>query len=105
MSAFKEYVTSTAFNLTLSRAMCEAMEYMIANSIPTKGLRIVGNIPQLMTMHSLMRRGLIIHNGRSEKFLCMGWEMTEAGEALYPLLVLSGLCRSIIELREALEAA
>lgn len=105
MSLFQDYVTSTAFSLTLSRPMCDAMQYMVGNSIEKKGFRIVGHIPQLMTMHSLERRGLVVHNGRSEKFLCMGWDLTEAGEALYPLLVMAGLCRSADDLRNELEAA
>lgn len=99
MSQFSEYVTSTAFSLTLSRPMCDAMEFIMGESVPkTDKFRFVGNIPSLMTLHSLNRRGLVSHNDKS------GWFMTEAGEALYPLLVLSGLCRSKDSIKEVFAA-
>lgn len=87
---FKNYVTSTAFSLTLSRAMCDALEYLIRSALAS-GFRELQFVPQLTSMHSLERRGLVLSNP---------WRLTEAGLSVYPLLELAGLVTPMLELQE-----
>ena len=94
---FKDYVTSAAFSLSLSRSMCEAMEFVLSDSL-VNGMRTMGTIPGLMTIHSLNRRGLVLNNGKC-------WTLTDAGKLVYPMLVMAGLCRSEDEIRASAKAA
>lgn len=96
MSRFKDYATSTAFSISLSRSMCEAMEYIVRRRAQDagRGLRPCGAFPLLTSVHSLERRGLAEATPR-------GWKLTDAGEALYPLLVMAGLVRDSREFMTA----
>jgi hypothetical protein len=79
MSKFQEYVTGQAFALTLSRRMCEALQFVATDR---EGHAALPNIPQLSTMHALEERGLVERNP---------WRLSEAGQLLYPLLAHAGL--------------
>lgn len=102
-NSFADYVTSTAFSMSLSRPMCEAMEFWKADSMTRggAGFQVVTSFPQVATCHSLQRRGLIEHYVMDERGR-RSQRLTEAGRLLYPLLVLAGLVRSEEHLREAL---
>lgn len=95
---FADYVTSTAFSISLSRPMCEAMEFFRFEEIAGRGWVIVSTIPAITTMHSLHRRGLVekYENEKGQR----NQRMTQAGLLLYPLLALAGLVRSEEQLRE-----
>ena len=83
MSKFQEYVTGQAFALTLSRRMCEALQF-VAMDRDRQGA--LPNIPQLSTMHALEERGLIERNP---------WRLSQAGRLLYPLLAHAGLVEAV----------
>lgn len=82
-NAFQEYVTGQAFVLTLSRRMCEAIEFCVRQEIHSEGFRIVTHIPNFPSMRALKERGLVD-----------GGKLTEAGALVYPLLVHAGLAKS-----------
>lgn len=97
MSQFAEYVTSTAFNLSLSKRMIEALCWM----------NHYGNIcASTATVRSLEARGLIerkVPNPRrpdgpnddpDAPWIFSGYAMSEAGKAVIPLLKLCGLFTS-----------
>ena len=94
-NAFKDYVTSTAFHLHLSRNMCEAMEFCVLDQTGRGSLHVIPTIPHIMTMRCLVERGLV---ERAPYRPCA--KLTEAGELVYSLLVLAGLVRSREELLE-----
>lgn len=79
---FSEYVQSTAFSLTLSRRMIDALYFC----------KRYGFIMSRSTLQSLQGRGLIEsvvedrHDGPRTVI-----KLTEAGEAILPLLKLAGL--------------
>lgn len=87
---FKNYVTSTAFSLSLSRSMIESLCLL-----DTYGTYFV----QRQTFGSLLNRGLIELDAdagsdlpetmRAQISPCV--RLTEAGKAVIPLLKLSGL--------------
>lgn len=72
---FSEYVQSTAFSLTLSRRMIDSLFFC----------KRFGIIMTRSTAHSLQSRGLV------ETVAGDRWKLTEAGEAVIPLLKLAGL--------------
>lgn len=78
MSAFKEYATGTAFAIALSKPQIECM-----CQIQQTG----GSWRLLTTSYALQRKGLVIREFDGS------WHMrlTDAGEALMPLLKLAGL--------------
>ena len=79
MSEFSDYVTSTAFSLTLSRPQIEMLCQIEATG---------GSWQSLMTSHALQRKGLVLR-----RFDDSGWhlQLTDAGRAVLPLLKLAGL--------------
>lgn len=91
MSQFQEYVTGQAFALTLSRRMCEALEFVKANQFDPGAYRSMSTIPAMSTLHALLERGLV---ERCEK----GWRLSEAGMLLFPLLEHAGL---VVEIKAA----
>jgi hypothetical protein len=78
MSAFKEYATGTAFAISLSKPQIECL-----CQIHQTG----GSWRLLTTSYALQRKGLVIREFDGS------WHMrlTDAGEALMPLLKLAGL--------------
>lgn len=107
MSApFREYVTGIAFNLTLSKPMCDGLAFFVREySVRGKpGLIPLVHIPGIATAQSLERRGLIERKypeGRRDSNLIIAgrWDVTEAGFKVFDLLVLAGLCENIDEAR------
>lgn len=90
MSNFKDYVTSTAFNLSLSKSMIDALSM----------LDQYGNTwCNLMTFRALENRGLVERDLTANADLPNDLrreispvvQLTEAGRAVVPLLKLSGL--------------
>lgn len=98
MSKFKDYTTSTAFSISLSRGMCEGMEFLFIRNLQkqtqARGMQPVAFAPLLTSMHSLSRRGLAEHDASVPE-----WRLTDAGHALYPLLVMAELVRNEDELK------
>jgi hypothetical protein len=82
MSAFKDYVTSTAFALTISRRQIEAISML--NQYGETWLL-------LTTIDALMRKGLV-ERVKDEQQDCGQYvRLSEAGRAVVPLLKLAGL--------------
>jgi hypothetical protein len=81
MNAFKEYVTGTAFALSLSKPQIECL-----CQIEQTG----GSWSLLTTSYALQRKGLVMRefDGANNK-MCI--KLTDAGKALMPLLKLAGL--------------
>ncbi len=101
---FREYVTGVAFNLQLSKPMCDAMAYFMREhykNIEAKGLVLFVAPPMISTANSLERRGLIERrwdHGRTmygNSIVTGGWRVTEAGKITFDLLVLAGLCQPL----------
>lgn len=90
MSKFQEYVTNQAFALTLSRRMCETLEFVARMDLHPEGYKSLGVIPGLSSVHALEERGLIEPGP---------WHLTEAGNLLYALLTHCSLVKSKEELR------
>jgi len=106
---FREYVTGVAFNLQLSKPMCDAMAYFMREhykQVKVGGFALFINPPAITTAHSLERRGLIERRWDHGKAMYgnsiqqNGWRVTDAGRITFDLLVLAGLCPPL-EQREA----
>lgn len=83
MSAFKDYVTSTAFALTISRRQIEAIS-MLHKYGKTWLL--------LSTIDALRRKGLVERvDALGDEFAGQYVRLSEAGEAVVPLLRMAGL--------------
>jgi hypothetical protein len=94
VNMFKEYVTGQAFALTLSKRMCEAMQYLMVEALwAGRGFRVVGTIPHSSTINSLIERGLV---ERIDRNVCL----TGPGLAMYEVLVWSDLVMSAHMLTE-----
>jgi hypothetical protein len=89
MNEFADYVTGTAFNLSLSKPQIECL-----CQIEQTG----GSWQLLSTSYALQRKGLI-----AREFSAGNWRMqlTEAGRAVIPLLKLAGLYVQAEPVREA----
>lgn len=77
---FKEYVRSSAFNLSLSKAMIETLLYLDGTSCSFPGVNII-------TIRALRDRGLTYgkeENDQGKEYL------TEAGKAVVNLLIIAG---------------
>ena len=90
MSVFSEYVTSTAFNITLSRNQISCLCAVGQMRGPWGGT--VGS------SRALIHKGLITHRSEQNpqypnrpEIQIQIWELTEAGKAMIPLLKLAGL--------------
>lgn len=92
---FQEYVTGQAFALTLSRRMCEALEYLMFMSVHVEGYRAVTIVPNIPTLNALKERGLVDLPPR----------LTEAGRLMYPVLAHAGLVTPEAEIRKRLGVA
>lgn len=77
---FKEYVTSGAFTLSLSKRMIEVLVHIGQKTELTGGLN-------LAPYFALERRGLITNPHQK------GWDVTEEGKIVIDLLMLSGFCQ------------
>lgn len=75
---FKDYATSTAFSINLSKRM---VEVLLELDTERKAWHLYSHF--LTTAPALVRRGLVAHTGRD-------WVLTEAGEKVIPLLRLAG---------------
>lgn len=82
MSQFKEYATATAFQISLSKRMIEMLLYMERDGNIHGLLPLCGH--WFTTAGSLVRRGLAYHQEGK------GYQATEAGLAIVPLLKLAG---------------
>lgn len=131
--AFRSYVTSTSFNLTLRRVQIEALIYLQAELDRGKAIDLAasrfdyqrfvalvqafpsaGPGPQswVVTSTALSRRGLIVHDpSRSGSGHGFGrsWSFTDAGKLVVALLKESGLWQeyggSVVTVEEALREA
>jgi hypothetical protein len=88
-SKFKDYVTSTAFNLTLSKPMIECLSQMHQWG---------SSWANLSTCHALENRGLVERVSEFSDLpehlqhqLAPRVKLSDAGEALVPLLKIAGL--------------
>ncbi|MEH6505020.1 MAG: hypothetical protein V7786_02005 [Sulfitobacter litoralis] len=81
---FKEYVTETAFSLSLTKAMVSEL-----GLIGSQGPRGNGG----HTVNALYRRGLIIPD-KEDWAGFANWELSAAGEAVVELLIVAGLVKS-----------
>lgn len=88
--AFKNHVTSAAFNLTLSKAMIETLSYL-DQSENQQGIGLC----KFMTYWSLKDRGLVEPVGDIDRaqHYCMV-RLTEVGKLVIPLLKVAGLYRA-----------
>lgn len=87
---FKNYVTNTAFNLTLSKGMCKTL---IAEKTGNKKIMYEDG-KFLMHLQALQRRGLVIHDPTVKPMSNdSAWSLTHAGELVYQLLVESALTK------------
>lgn len=91
MNQFQEYVTGQAFALTLSRRMCEGLEFFTAQEIHVTGFHAIGFVPNLPTVNALRERGLVESQPP---------RLSEAGRLIYPVLAHAGL----VTPREQIEA-
>lgn len=104
--AFAEYVTSTAFSLTLSRVMCESIEWLLRKEMLAGVMHRLGTIPDLRTLLSLQRRGLAVPRIKFQETRTMfpsGWTLTEEGKLVYPLLVAAGLATPVDVIKQEME--
>ena len=81
---FRQYVTSTAFSLSLSANMISAMEFIERCGRHRNGWNEFAR-PVWQAKDALLRRGLIRHLGSE------GAELTEAGRLVLELCRLAGL--------------
>lgn len=88
--AFKNHVTSTAFNLTLSKAMIETLSYL-DQSQAQQGIGLC----KFMTYWGLKDRGLVEPVGDIDRaqHYCMV-RLTETGRLVIPLLKAAGLYKT-----------
>lgn len=88
---FADYVTSTAFSISLSKAMVGALDNAVRRHFNKAEPFMPYHIP---TYQSLERRGLIawrtLPNGSKN-----GIYVTEAGFAMHRLLILADLCEPL----------
>lgn len=84
-TAFREYVTATSFNLTITKTQIHALWAVKAHNY-ARGLS-GGTDVFVPAVHGLIRRGLVIHHPAPE----YGYDLTEAGELVYKLLEQAGL--------------
>lgn len=82
--AFRQYVTSTAFSLSLSANMIGALEFIESCGRHSGGWSEFAR-PVWAAKDALLRRGLIRHLGSE------GAELTEAGRLVLELCRLAGL--------------
>lgn len=82
MNQFQEYVTGQAFALTLSRRMCEGLEFFATMDIHVEGLRALGFVPNMPTVNALRERGLVESQPP---------RISDAGRLMYPVLAHAGL--------------
>ncbi|WP_066735768.1 hypothetical protein [Cupriavidus sp. D384] len=82
MSAFSEYVTSSAFNLSLSKRQIESLCMMEQYGFAWSGAH---------TFNSLIGKGLCERLEGEEGSDCPRVRITDAGMAVIPLLKLAGL--------------
>lgn len=82
MSMFRDYVTSTAFALTISRRQIECI-WQIEN--------FGGAWVSLNTAQALISKGLVERKNGEGDDPSVGVVLTEAGKAAIPLLKLAGL--------------
>lgn len=88
--AFREYVTSTAFNLTLCKTHISALS-AIANNNRDAGVNMGLFVP---AVNGLIRRGLVIHHMPEKlefKPFNQVFEITRAGELVLDLLREAGI--------------
>lgn len=78
---FQNYVTETAFNLSLTKAMVAEI-----GLIGNEGVRVNGG----NTVTALHRRGLIVTD-RQEWSVVADWKLSSAGKAVFELLIVAGL--------------
>lgn len=97
--AFRETVTSTAFNLSLSKHMVRALElaYYYDNGLE-KGVQFADFGLSVPAMRSLVRRGLVEHhdwygmaNDRPKDH--KWYTFTPAGKHVFELCILAGLIK------------
>lgn len=89
MNQFQEYVTGQAFALSLSRRMCEAIQFIAINQCAKAAgcaVSMPEHIPIFATLNSLRERGLVEPKAA---------KLTEAGWLLYPVLEHAGLVATI----------
>jgi hypothetical protein len=92
MSRFSEYVTSTAFSMSLSQSMVQALcgLYAAENAPERARCRYMGwalaESHAVMTLRALSRRGLLNRKEEGEVV-----SLSDAGRAIVPLLKLAGL--------------
>jgi hypothetical protein len=82
---FKDYVTSTAFNLTLSKPMIDCLSQLHGRG---------SSWASLHTANALENRGLVERvdaEKGSAGFTYMKLQLTDAGRAVIPLLDIAGL--------------
>jgi DNA-binding HxlR family transcriptional regulator len=89
---FKDYVTSSAFNLNLSRLQIQALSDLYEGD--------KGQI-RSATIVALEQKGLVAFRNVGNVFDMTQYQLTEAGEKLVELLVVAGLCSAKLEASNA----
>lgn len=83
-NTFKEYVTSTAFVITLSKRMCETL-----GAIAMGDRHKLNDYSHFLnTVASLQTRGLVWWDGEADRQRDTPWKLTEAGKLVAQLLTL-----------------
>ena len=83
MSTFGNYVTSTAFNLSLSKNM---IERLASYRYPKYKQRVIEQHGSIRAMHALQTRGLLSYISDGQRFI-----MTQEGSLVLDLCELAGL--------------
>lgn len=78
---FQNYVTETAFSLSLTKAMVSEL-----GRVGNEGVRGNGG----STVSALFRRGLITPD-RENWVVFANWELSSAGKSVFELLIVAGL--------------
>lgn len=100
---FADHVTSVSFHLSLSRAMVFAMQCIAdRRGTDTREWLDAGHkcdrfVP---SVKALGARGLVTHEDPAKmkpKFARYPYSFTEAGEHVFALLVIAGLCREPVK--------
>lgn len=84
MNAFAEYATSSALHISLSVPQIRMM-WMLQ----TRSQKYYHNGWSIMTLHALLRKGLVEDSGRMDRN--PKWVLTEPGEHVVVLCELAGL--------------